>query len=212
MGPKLFHVVVVRRDPKTGKRIDDYRAQITATPATHREALTIVSKKPGYADRIRTVDGRRYRASYELEPFVEPNVVVGPGKPGQKFREGNVDIETTLHPMRLRGLATPNLDVAQTILKQLNQRSLVMMIGAKDFMGAGAEDGHSGSLKFRFSTRSADGSNSIVIKLMPSDTYRVEFWSIRGTSVKLKKAVDDVYADALRKTIEYQTGLSLRLW
>lgn len=63
---RLYHVIVVRRDPKTGERIDAFEAQVTATPCTHEQACTIISKRPGYASKVRrTSEGRQYRASYE---------------------------------------------------------------------------------------------------------------------------------------------------
>jgi len=63
---RRHHVIVTRRDPRTGERIDDFAERQTMTPCTHREACTIVSKAP-IRKPTRTADGRLYRASYELE-------------------------------------------------------------------------------------------------------------------------------------------------
>lgn len=100
-----------------------------------------------------------------------------------------------------------SMEVAETIARQLGGGvgRLSATIGAHSF--SGGRD----SLQFRFRARARNGSNSVRIVLEPSDTYRVEFWSIRGASAKLKKAFDDVYADSLRGLFENETGLYLSL-
>jgi hypothetical protein len=79
------------------------------------------------------------------------------------------------------------------------------MIGAHDFVGSET------ALTFRFRARAMNGSNCIRVTLMPSDTYKVEFISIRGTSVKVKSSHEDIYAEDLRNLIERTTGLYLSL-
>lgn len=102
--------------------------------------------------------------------------------------------------------AGASMEVAETILAQLGGAGrLRAMIGAKDFSGG------ANVLTFRWAARAKNGANSIRIKLEPSDTYKVEFYSVRGASVKLKGSVDDIYADGLIDLFERQTGLYLRM-
>jgi hypothetical protein len=99
-----------------------------------------------------------------------------------------------------------DLSVANTILEQMGgARRLGVMIGAHTFTGS------SDSLTFRFRARSADGSNCLRVTLLPSDTYKVEFISIRGASVKVKSVHEDTYADSLRQLFESVTRLYLSL-
>lgn len=91
------------------------------------------------------------------------------------------------------------LEVANTIRSQIGNRAL-FFLGAKNLMGT------ADSLAFRVG-RNAKGVNYVVVKLMPSDTYHVEFRSVRGTSNKLKSEVTDVYVDSLHCTIESGTGM-----
>jgi hypothetical protein len=79
------------------------------------------------------------------------------------------------------------------------------MIGATCFVGS------DNSLSFRFKCRAINGSNGIRIVLDPSDTYTVEFISVRGTSRKVKGTFSDIYNDGLKKLIEKETGLRLSL-
>jgi hypothetical protein len=99
-----------------------------------------------------------------------------------------------------------NLAVANTILEQLGGAGrLTAMIGAKNFVG------DENSLQFGFTAKSKNKANKIVIRLMPDDTYKVTFWTVRG--VKFMKGAErfDVYADSLRSLIESETGLYLSL-
>ena len=79
------------------------------------------------------------------------------------------------------------------------------MIGAKDIMAIPR------GLKFRWAAKSKNGANAVRVILAPSDTYAVEFWSLRGLNSKLIKSFDDIYADSLRELFERETGLYLRL-
>lgn len=107
-------------------------------------------------------------------------------------------------PVRCRGMSTNQ--VAETILAQIGgTRRLCAMIGAYNFVGS------ENSVSFRFKTRAANGSNGIRIELDPSDTYTVEFISVRGTSRKVKGSFSDIYCDVLKSLIERETGLYLSL-
>lgn len=99
-----------------------------------------------------------------------------------------------------------NVEIATTIAQQLGgTRRLGVMIGAHGFTAG------DNSLSFRFKAKAKNGSNAMRIVLEPSDTYRVEFLSIRGTSVKSKGVFEDVYAEDLRRLFESETGLYLSL-
>lgn len=99
------------------------------------------------------------------------------------------------------------LEVAQTIAQQLGHSTsrMSVMIGAYNFTGS--ED----SLNFRFKARARNGANACRIVLDPSDTYTVEFISLRGTSRKVKGEFKDVYVDSLKGLFERETGLYLSL-
>jgi len=96
--------------------------------------------------------------------------------------------------------------VAHTILEQLGGAGrLTAMVGAHSFM-AGDD-----SLTFKFRARAANGSNCVAIELATDDTYRVSFYAIRGHKISGKGQLSGVYADALRGTVEGETGLALGL-
>lgn len=48
---RKYHLVVVRVHPKTGEQLDDKEVRMTATPVTHKEAMTIMSKFTPYRSR-----------------------------------------------------------------------------------------------------------------------------------------------------------------
>ncbi len=93
-------------------------------------------------------------------------------------------------------------DVANTIVSQLGQLTL-RMLGAKDLVAI--ENG------LQFGIRGSKVANKIVIKLDPSDTYTVQFWTVRGAKMAMRAEVSDVYVDSLHTMIETHTGLYTRL-
>lgn len=96
--------------------------------------------------------------------------------------------------------------VADTILDQMGgSRRLGLMIGANSFLG------DEKSVRFRFKTRAKNGSNMFRVTLDPSDTYTIEFISVRGASVKVKDKLEDVYAEDLVRIFQEKTGLYLSL-
>ena len=102
--------------------------------------------------------------------------------------------------------------VADTILEQLTRQPsvgramgvLAAMIGAHGFVAAG--DG----VRFKWKARAANGANTVVITLDPSDTYNVAFWSVRGAKETFKGQFNDVYAESLTELFERETKLYLR--
>jgi len=90
--------------------------------------------------------------------------------------------------------------VSDTIRKQIGAKAL-FLIGAKKFVYT-----PDGGLRFKVG-RNKLNANMIHVKLNGKDLYDIQFWSIRGASGKVKKQVDDVYAEDLRKTIGHELGL-----
>jgi hypothetical protein len=98
------------------------------------------------------------------------------------------------------------MQVAQTILGQLGGNKFVAMTGAKQFVGM--EDG----LMFAVpKTLCVNKANKVRVTLLPSDTYRVEFFAIRGVNVKTISEHDGVYAEDLRRVFEDETGMRTSL-
>jgi hypothetical protein len=95
--------------------------------------------------------------------------------------------------------------VAETILQQLGGNKMIAMTGAHSLV-AGQD-----SLQFKIKANAKDRINCLIIRLDSSDTYTVEFHSIRGTSFKLVDSQDMVYAEDLKRMIEGRTGLYLSL-
>lgn len=96
-----------------------------------------------------------------------------------------------------------NMQVANTIRKQLGNKALTMM-GAKNLVGG---DNY---LSFRIG-RNSKGINYIKITLNAKDLYDIEFGSIRGMNYKVKHQANDVYADMMHGIIEKETGMYLSL-
>lgn len=97
-----------------------------------------------------------------------------------------------------------NLEVAKTILEQLGGNKFAVMTGAKNFVGS--EQG----LMFKIGSNSK-GVNKVRIVLTPMDLYDMEFYSVRGTSIKLKAEHKGVYCDQLQNIFVEATGLYTRL-
>jgi hypothetical protein len=99
-----------------------------------------------------------------------------------------------------------DLTIATEILRQMGGTGrLSMMIGANGFIGS------DNSVSFRFKARAKNGANAFMVTLDPSDTYTIEFISVRGSSRKVKEALSDVYAEDLKNIFQNKTGLYLSL-
>ena len=94
---------------------------------------------------------------------------------------------------------------ADIIVAQLGKsiRAISTMVGAHTFIAL------PNGLSFRFKAKARNGSNYCRITLQPTDTYKVEFMSLRGTKVTPKGSFEDVYADSLKGLFEGETGLYL---
>jgi hypothetical protein len=97
-------------------------------------------------------------------------------------------------------------NVAETIAVQLGGvKRLTAMLGAHSFVGEKA------SLSFKIKARAKNGIKAVNIVLEPSDTYRVEFYSIHGYNVSKVAEHSGMYSDDLIALVETETGLALRL-
>jgi hypothetical protein len=97
------------------------------------------------------------------------------------------------------------LEVANTILKQLGGPTFKAMTGAKDFVGS--KDGY---LLFRLPP-SNKGINKCRITLQSNDLYKLEFFKVRGIDWHLIDTRDDVYCDQLQNVFTTVTGRFTRL-
>jgi hypothetical protein len=96
------------------------------------------------------------------------------------------------------------MSVGRIILEQLGGRKFIAMTGAKNF-----SEGPN-SLSFRLPGGGGftkNGINAVMVRLEPSDTYRVTYYRIRGGQMKVVSEHDDIYADSLRENFERETGL-----
>lgn len=109
-------------------------------------------------------------------------------------------------PGRRRKPNGADLTVANTILAQLGGAGrLTAMLGANTFSGSEK------ALTFRITTQNKHKIKLIKVQLEPSDTYRVELWSVKGHVPTLVKSMDHIYGDGLVRAIEQETGLYLSL-
>lgn len=90
-------------------------------------------------------------------------------------------------------------NVAKTLSEQIGSRAFAML-GAKNILAK--PDG----LQFKIGTNAKKITN-IVIDLMSDDTYRIQFWRIRGVDIRMIHEVHGVQVAELRSTIETRTGL-----
>lgn len=98
------------------------------------------------------------------------------------------------------------MQTAQTILQQLGGGKFVAMTGTRHLCGDESR------LMFGLPARLArDGINKVVVTLEPTDTYKVEFFKIRGTNVRLVAEDLNVYGDQLQRVFTARTGLDTQL-
>lgn len=100
--------------------------------------------------------------------------------------------------------AADTLPVANEIIRQLGGNSAMYMIGAKQIVGEET------FVQFKV-MRNAKGVTTVRVELMPDDTYTVQFWNIRGLTMKLLHTATMVCVDTLRSVFEGNTGLYLKL-
>lgn len=95
---------------------------------------------------------------------------------------------------------TEQIEIANTIIAQLGGRRFSVMVGMKNPVAL--ESG----VMFNIGTGAKSGINRVVVRLMPSDTYTVEFWKIgRSKAAKIEEH-EDVYAEDLQAIFTAATG------
>jgi hypothetical protein len=104
---------------------------------------------------------------------------------------------------------TRNQEIARTIIDQLGGNRFVAMTGARNFIAGEAQ------LFFALPKFTGVAVNRVRITLMPSDTYRVEFYraTTRNHAPVLENltTASDVYAEDLQEVFSEHTGLLTRL-
>lgn len=91
--------------------------------------------------------------------------------------------------------------IAATIQAQLGGNKFVAMTGAHSFMATEV------GLNFRIGRGAKSGINLVTIKLEPTDLYSIEFFRVRGFSVKSIAKREMVYADQLQSVFTSETGM-----
>jgi hypothetical protein len=99
-------------------------------------------------------------------------------------------------------------EVISAIIDQLGGQQIFAMAFAW-----ATHDDRSITLRIARGLKAKDGINALIIRLEPSDTYRVEFWRLSkmAASTRPIDQLDGVYGDQLRELIEQRTGLYLAL-
>jgi hypothetical protein len=98
---------------------------------------------------------------------------------------------------------TNNLQVITDILNQLGGRKFTAMTGACNFVAI--------EYGLQFSFKGSTKANKCRIALEPSDTYKVEFFRLRGGECKPVAEFEGVYNDMLKKIFTSTTGLECTL-
>lgn len=100
-------------------------------------------------------------------------------------------------------MSNTNVEIANTILKQLGGGRVRAMTGAKTFVAI--EKG----LSFRFPNKR--GPNNVRIVLTPADEYVVEFHRVAGSKITSTAKIEGAHAEDLAGLFEKHTGLRLSL-
>lgn len=99
-----------------------------------------------------------------------------------------------------------NHPIAHTILEQLGGNRFVAMTGAKNLVAG------SNMLQFDIGRGATNKANKVRVTLQTSDTYRVEFFYLRGVVCRtIGEAIEGVYGDRLAALFTEQTGFDTRL-
>ena len=101
------------------------------------------------------------------------------------------------------GYRPMNKNVAAQILHQLGGKRFIAFTGAKN-IGVDSK-----SLTFKIGRNSKSISHIKIYHNM-MDLYDVEFIRVRGTSMKVVKKVNDVYAEDLQNIFSKYTGMATR--
>jgi hypothetical protein len=97
--------------------------------------------------------------------------------------------------------------ISDTIVQQMGGFGRIKaMLGAKVMELSGGM-----GIGIRWPNKERSRGNYVEIRLEPSDTYTMEFFSVSGSSKKSVKKYEDVYFDSLVDIFEKQTGWFLSL-
>ena len=94
----------------------------------------------------------------------------------------------------------------EIIKKQMGGGMLDVMIGVRHWL----RDGDT-ALQFRFAAKAANKANVARITLCDDDTYRMEFFRVRGVKIDLISCIDGLFADNLMHAFESATKLATHL-
>lgn len=98
------------------------------------------------------------------------------------------------------------MQVPETILQQLGGNKFVAMTGAKDFAGAAY------MLAFSLSSRmTRNKCNRVIITILASDTYKVQFCKLSKFELKPITTLVGVHCSELQQIFTQETGLVARL-
>lgn len=95
------------------------------------------------------------------------------------------------------------MNTAQIILSQIGGNRFVAMTGAKNL--ASSPD----ALHFKLPSNFArNGINSVRVTLASDDTYTIDYFKIRGTTIKNMAKSVGIFSDMLQKDFTNTTGLN----
>lgn len=89
---------------------------------------------------------------------------------------------------------------ATETISQLGGKKFIAMTSAKSFVYG--ENG----LQFSIGSGAKRKINKVVISLNDSDTYNMQFWSIKGVDMRKVAEHKNVYNDMIRNIFTFETG------
>lgn len=145
----------------------------------------------------------------EMREFLAEHSIDGNSFGNKRLRK---EVRRVIHKSARRN---PSEAFAQgeEIRKQVGSKALFMM-GAKHLVAGSMESAEDGKSypAFGFQVgRNAGKVTHVRIYLLPNDEYRVTFLAVRGTSARVVKNIDGVYADNLHSVLEDVTGMRMSL-
>lgn len=187
-----------------------------ATPNAIKEQITVDQLKKG--DKIRLEYGRSEKGiGYGGDDAVVTDIKKSQWGNYAVIKKSDGTTDTIRGSSTERGVGwkkvaehrslNEDTQVAQTIIQQMGGAGkLRMMLGVKQFVAS------SNGVSFTWpNPRRAQSGNAVKITLLPSDTYKMEFFNVSRGGSKLVKSYDDVYNDQLIGIFEKQTGWYLHL-
>lgn len=94
----------------------------------------------------------------------------------------------------------------EMIKKQMGGGMLEVMIGVRHWLRVGND-----ALQFGFAAKAANKANVARITLCDDDTYRMEFFRVRGVKIDSISSIDGLYAGNLVHAFESATKLATHL-